>query len=391
MRAFDFYTPTYIHFGENAELEAGRMVRRFGGSRTLLVSGGQSARRSGLLDRVAAALEAEGVAWTDFPGAQPNPLLSHAEAGVRLGLAKQCDFILAVGGGSAIDTAKAIAHGMAHPDEKLWDVWTGKVSLCKTIPVGVVLTIPAAGSEMSDSAVLTNQALETKRGLNTDYHRPVFALMNPALALDLPWYQKACGVTDIMMHTLDRYFNPVWDNELTDAIAVGLLRTVIANGRALKANPENDHAMSEIMWCGSLSHNNLTGLGGQKDFSTHQLGHAISAAFDVTHGASLSAVWASWARYVMPSLESRFASYARQVWDAQEPYDRRAADLGIDATERFFAELGMPVRLHELEIPVEEATLEKLANLCSYDGTRVVGTFRKLNQEEILEVYRMAR
>lgn len=239
--------------------------------------------------------------------------------------------------------------------------------------------------------MLTNQALETKRGLNTDYHRPVFALMNPALALDLPWYQKACGITDIMMHTLDRYFNPVWDNELTDAMAVGLLRTVIANGRALKADPENDHAMSEIMWCGSLSHNNLTGLGGQKDFSTHQLGHAISAAFDVTHGASLSAVWASWARYVMPSLESRFASYARQVWDAQEPDDRRAADLGIDATERFFAELGMPVRLHELEIPVEEATLEKLANLCSYDGTRVVGTFRKLNQEEILEVYRMAR
>lgn len=391
MKAFDFYTPTYIHFGENAELEAGKMVRRFGGSRTLLVSGGQSARRSGLLARVTAALEAEGVAWVDFGGAQPNPLLAHAEAGARLGLAEKCDFILAVGGGSAIDTAKAISHGMVHPGEKLWDVWTGKVALKKPVPVGVVLTIPAAGSEMSDSAVLTNRELETKRGLNTDWNRPVFALMNPALALPLPWYQKACGITDIMMHTLDRYFNPVWDNDLTDSIAAGLLRTVIANGRILKADPENYHAMSEIMWCGSLSHNNLTGLGGQKDFSTHQLGHAISAAFDVTHGASLSAVWASWARYVMPSLESRFADYAREVWNIVERDDRKAANLGIDATESFFQELGMPVRLHELEIPVEEATLEKLASLCSYQGARTIGTFCRLNEGEILEVYRMAR
>lgn len=396
MRDFDFYTPTYIHFGADAELAAGAMVRRFGGSHVLLVSGGQSARRSGLLDRVEASLTKEGIACTRFEGAQPNPLLSHAEAGAAAARSAGVDFILAVGGGSVIDTAKAIAHSLANPGTPLWDFWSGKARLTKTTPLGVVLTIPAAGSEMSNSAVLTNAALTVKRGLTTDLNRPAFALMNPALALTLPWYQKACGITDIMLHTMERYFNPYWDNDTTYALAEGLLRTVIENGRALAVDPQNLHAMSEIMWCGSLSHNDLTGLGGQKDFATHQLGMAIGAVYDVAHGATLSATWGSWARYVLPAGPALFARYARNVWGISETEDSAAALAGIRATEDYFSSLGMPVRMGQMEVRGQrlpafgEKELGELAEVCSFHGSRTIGSFRKLDQADIRRIYEAA-
>ena len=286
MESFVYHVPTEIRFGPGSEDGAAELVRKYGGRRVLVVYGGGSAVKSGLIGRLTAQLEAAGLTAVPFGGAQPNPRLAHALEGAALARAQDVDFILAVGGGSVIDTAKAIAHGTANPGVDLWDFWLGKAALTRTTPVGVVLTIPAAGSETSDSAVLTNG--DAKRGLNSSFNRPVFAILDPRLAATLPKFQVACGVTDILMHTLDRYFNPVSDNETTDALAEALLRTVLRNGPAALENPGNLHAMSELMWCGSLSHNGLTGLGGKKDFAVHQLGHALSAKYDVAHGAWFS-------------------------------------------------------------------------------------------------------
>ena len=232
---------------------------------------------------------------------------------MKKALAFKADMILAVGGGSSIDTAKGIAHGAANPDLKLWDdIWMKQAPLTRSLPVGVVLTIPAAGSEMSDSAVLTNEKLGRKAGLNSEFNRVKFAIMNPELAFTLPAFQLACGITDIMMHTMERYFIPGIKCQLTDEIAEGLLRTVVENGRIIMKNKEDYDAMAEIMWCSSISHNNLTEAGRGKDFSVHKLGHALSAKYDVAHGASLAAVWGSWAKYIYGGAVDRFARYARR-------------------------------------------------------------------------------
>ena len=318
MQNFTFCVPTEIVFGKDTELSCGREVKKHGGTKVLIVYGGGSARRSGLLERIEKSLEEEGISYTEFGGVKPNPRLAFAEKGVQKGIRENVDFILGVGGGSAIDTAKAIAHGVANPGIPLWDIWTKKVPLKRTTRVGAVLTIPAAGSETSDSAVLTNEAIGKKSGLGTEWNRPAFAIMNPELTFTLPKYQIGCGIADIMMHTLERYFIPNQNNRMTDEIAEGLLRTVIDSGRTAIQNPSDYDAMSELMWCGSLSHNNLTGLGRAKDFSVHKLGHALSARFDCAHGATLTAVWGAWARYVWEQDPGRFAHYARQVWELTE-------------------------------------------------------------------------
>ncbi len=300
MQNFVYYAPTEVIFGKDAEAQTAAAVSRWNGSRVLIVYGGGSVRRSGLLQRIQSELDAADIAWTEIGGVQPNPRLSLAEEGVKQALDFKADFILAVGGGSVIDTAKGIAHGTANPDTKLWDIWTGQAPLTKSLPVGVVLTIPAAGSEMSDSAVLTNEEIGRKAGINTPFNRVKFAIMNPELTYTLPRYQVTCGIVDIMMHTLDRYFTHTKGNEMTDEIAAALLRTVIRNGRKALENQQDYDAMSELMWCSSLSHNGLTGLGAVTDFGPHKIGHELSAKYDVAHGASLSAVWESWAKYVCP-------------------------------------------------------------------------------------------
>ena len=390
MESFVYHMPTEIRFGPGSEDGAAELVRKYGGRRVLVVYGGGSAVKSGLIGRLTAQLEAAGLTAVPFGGAQPNPRLAHAREGAALARAQDVDFILAVGGGSAIDTAKAVAHGTANPGVDLWDFWLGKAALTRTTPVGVVLTIPAAGSETSDSAVLTNG--DAKRGLNSSFNRPVFAILDPRLAATLPKFQVACGVTDILMHTLDRYFNPVSDNETTDALAEALLRTVLRNGPAALENPGNLHAMSELMWCGSLSHNGLTGLGGKKDFAVHQLGHALSAKYDVAHGVSLSAVWPAWARYVAGSDGfRRFAQFARQVWAVDEAGDEAAARLGIERQTAFFRSLGMPVSLPELGFGVlTEGDLADLAARCSYGHSRTIGSFRVLDEAAMAAIYRAA-
>lgn len=392
MQAFQYYLKTEVVFGAGTAEQTAQLVKKHGGSRVLVVYGGGSSVRSGLLARICTLLDQAQLTYETFGGVQPNPRLAHARLGVAQARAMNADLILAVGGGSVIDTAKAIAHGAANPETDIWAFWMKQAEVRRTLPVGVVLTIPAAGSETSDSAVLTNEESCTKRGLTTDLNRPAFAVLDPELAATLPRFQVACGVTDIMMHTLDRYFNPVEDNEITDALAEALLRVVIDNGFDAMLEPGHPHYMSEIMWCGSLSHNGLTGLGGKKDFAVHQLGHALSAKYDVAHGASLSAVWGSWALAVADADGyRRFSRFARNVWEVKEPDDRQAALIGIKKQVDYFKKLQMPIAVSQLGFgKLSQEDIEHLTALCSYDYSRTIGTFRVLDADAMREIYQNA-
>lgn len=391
MQSFQYYIKTNVVFGEGSVCRTAELVKKHGGSRVLVVYGGGSAKRSGLLDRVFALLDEALIPYDSIGGVQPNPRVELAREGVKRAVEFRADLILAVGGGSVIDTAKAIAHGAANPETDIWEFWKRRAVPTRSTPVGVILTIPAAGSETSDSAVLTNEQEQEKRGLNTDLNRPAFAILDPKLAMTLPPRQVSCGVTDILMHTLDRYFTPADDNELTDALAEALLRVVIRNGPKVVENENDLHAMSEIMWCGSLSHNGLTGLGGKKDFAPHQLSQALGAMFDQAHGACLAAVWASWARYVYQANPARFARYARNVWDIEASFSvEEAALAGIAATEAYFQALGMPAGLPALIGRQDDAVLDQLASLCSYRGTRTIGTFRVLDEQDMRAIFAAA-
>ncbi len=391
MQSFTYHVPTEIVFGKEAQLQTAAEIKKYGGSRVLLVSGGHSAEHSGLLGQLRIQLAEAGLAVESFGGVQPNPRVDHAREGVRRAVQKKADFILAVGGGSVIDTAKAIAHGAANPGTDLWQFWLGRESVKKSLPVGVVLTIAAAGSETSDSAVLTDEESGVKRGLSTPFNRPVFAVLNPELTMTLPLFQVTCGIVDIMMHTMDRYFNPVRGNELTDALAEAVLRTAIANGRRAVADRQDYAAMSELMWCGSVSHNGLTGLGGLKDFAPHQLGHELSARFDVAHGASLSAVWGAWAAVVFDTDPARFAQFGRNVWGLTGSDDIAVGHAAVDATVAYFKEIGMPTCFTELGIGVQsEEALAQMADAVTYHGKRKIGTFLPMGGSEIFAAYRNA-
>ncbi len=391
MQTFEYCVPTRIVFGKGSVEKLPAQLRLQGASRVLVVYGGQSARKSGLLDRVFALLKESGVSFDTLGGVQPNPLLSLAREGVKKAASMQAELILAVGGGSVIDTAKAIAHGLANPDADIWEFWTGKRALEKSMPVGVILTIPASGSETSDSAVLTDDAALQKRGINTPFNRPAFAIMDPALAATLPVRQVACGVTDIMMHTLERYFNPIGGNETTMQLAEAVLRVTVANGPAVCKDPGNLDAMSEIMWCGSLSHNGLTGLGGAKGLSVHPISFALSEKYDIIHAEALSVLWPSWARYVYKANPALFARYGKNVWGIDEPDEDKAALAAIAASEDYFRSLGMPVSMAELSCGVQDAAgLEDLATRVSFGGTRRVGTLVSLDHAALREIFAMA-
>ena len=392
MQSFVQYTPTKVVFGKDTQKEAGKLVSELGITKVFLVYGGGSVIRSGLLDEIKKSLDEEHISYEELGGVKPNPRLSFARKGVEKAIAFGAELILAVGGGSAIDTAKGIAIGAANPDTDIWEFWSKKQTVKKSLPVGVVLTLAAAGSETSDSAVLTNEETKIKRGLSTDFNRPAFAIMNPELTYTLPKYQVGCGIVDIMMHTLDRYFTQTENNELTDEIAEGLLRTVIRNGAVAIKDSHDYNAMSEIMWAGSLSHNGITGLGAEKDFAVHQLGHELSAKFDIAHGASLSAVWGAWATYVYDAKPARFAQYARRVWNVEEADDVKAAQEGIRKTVTYFASLNMPTSFREAkEIGSKtDEEVKQMAHGCSYEGTRTIGSFKVCDENDIYEIYKLA-
>ena len=391
MQNFTYHTPTKVIFGKGTVARVGEEVKHCGTGRAFIVYGSERIRETGLLSQVEKSLDASGIAHEAFGGVKANPVLSHAEEGVRRALDFEANIILAIGGGSVIDTAKGIAHGAANPDADLWDIWTRKTALEKSLRVAAILTIPAAGSEMSDSAVLTNEAVGKKMGINTDHNRCAFAIMDPTLADSLPDWQLKNGIVDIMMHTLERYFIPNEKCDLTDAIAEGVIRTVRDNGRLVLKDRSDYDAMAEIWWASSVSHNNLTELGRGKDFSVHKVGMALSARYDYTHGATLSAVWASWARYLYKDACGRFAGYARKVWGIDTADDRQAAVLGIDATENYFREIGMPTSLHELglEHPTDE-DIHALAMHATMEDTVKLSRIRPLAAADIEKIYRAA-
>ena len=389
MDNFRFHTPTEVVFGKGVESHTGALAAKHG-TRALIVYGKGSVVKSGLLSRVKASLKDAGLECEDFGGAQPNPTLSHAEEGVKKALGFNADIIIGVGGGSAIDTAKAIAHGAANPDKKLWDIWTKKVPLTKSLPIGAVLTMPAAGSEMSNSAVLTNTELGKKGGIGTDFNRCRFAVMDPEWGATLPPYQVAAGVTDIMMHTMERYFIPGIKCDLTDEIAEGLLRTVIKNGAAAVKDPSDYDTMAEVFWASSLSHNNLTECGRGRDFSVHKLGHPLSARYGVTHGASLACVWKAWAEALYKEGLSRFAQFGRRVWGVCEDDDEAAAKKGIDKTVAFFKSIGMPTCLNDLNVSIGENDLPQLALDATANDTLRLSRIRPLDAKAVEAIYRNA-
>ena len=392
IKDFNFYSPTQVVFGKSAEEQLAALVKRYGGTRVLVHYGGGSARRSGLLDKVFGLLSDAGIGYVELGGVVPNPLLSLVKDGIALCRKEKIDFILAVGGGSVIDSAKAIAYGVPY-DGDVWDFWDGKAVPQSSLSVGVILTIPAAGSEMSDSCVVTRDEDLNKRGFNNDLCRCKFAIMNPERTYTLPPYQTAAGATDIMMHTMERYFSKFDGMTLTDSIAESLLRTVKDSIFEVLKNPTDYRHRAQIMWAGSLSHNNLTECGLEKDFATHRLEHELSALFGVTHGAGLAAMWGSWARFVMPKHVSRFVQYAVNVMgvtnDLTDP--EGTALRGIEATERFFHAIGMPTSIPELlgrEVTDDEIAL--MVRKCSRGGTITLGSIEKIGTKEMETIYRMA-
>ena len=394
MENFTYYTPTKVVFGKGTEKQTGDLVKEQGCRKVLVHYGSGSVKRTGLLDRIYASLDEAGISYVSLGGVVPNPRLSLIYQGIDLCRKEGVDFILAVGGGSVIDSAKAIGYGVA--DEEQGDVWdfyekTREPKAC--LPVGVVLTISAAGSEMSNSSVITNEKGWLKRGCNYDICRARFAVMNPEITMTLPKYQTACGCTDIMMHTMERYFNQSDNMELTDGISEHLLRTVMNNAKILMTEPDNYQARAEVMWAGSLSHNGLTGCGTDGgDWACHQLEHELGGMFDVAHGAGLAAVWGSWARYVMDARPERFAKFAVNVMGVEPAEDDIATALrGVEKMEEFYHQIEMPVCISDMDIDLTEEQMRELAEKCSHFGKRTVGCVKKLDKEDMYQIYRKAR
>ena len=337
-------------------------------------------------------MQAEGIRYVTLGGAVPNPRLSKVYEGIKLGRKEGVDFILAVGGGSAIDSAKGISYGIPYEGD-VWDFYLKKSLPQINIPLGVVLTMAATGSEMSDSSVVTKEEGWLKRSAKSDLGRPKFAILNPELTYTLPEYQTMSGCVDIMMHTMERYFSHETDTELVDAMAEGLLRTVMQSARVLLEEPCNYEARSEVMWAGSLSHNGLTGCGRKGDWACHQLEHELGGMFDVAHGAGLSAVWGSWARYVYKEDVARFVKFAVNVMGITENVEapEETALAGIKALEDFFRSIRMPVSISQLGQDISEEQIRELAYKCSFQETRTIGGIKSLNRQDMENIYKMAR
>ena len=392
LKDFNFYAPTRVVFGRDAETKIGQLVKACGASKVLIHYGGGSAERSGLLSVVRQQLSDAGISFVELGGVVPNPLLSKVEEGIALCRQENVDFILAVGGGSVIDSSKAIGYGVPY-DGDVWDFWCGKAHE-KCLPIGAVLTIPAAGSEMSSSCVITKDEGLLKRGVNSDLCRCKFAVMNPERTYTLPPYQTAAGATDIMMHTMERYFSKYEDMTLTDAIAEALLRTVKDAALVVMQHPEDYRHRAQIMWAGSLAHNDLTECGTEKDFATHKMEHELSALFGVTHGAGLAALWPSWARYVKGKHLNRFVQFAVNVMGVENDFSHpdETAEKGIVAIEDFYRKIGMPTNIHELlgrEITADE--IEVLVDKCSRGGTITLGAMEVIDANDMRNIYNMAK
>lgn len=390
---FKYFTPTKVLFGKNTEDKVAELIQEFGGKKVLIHYGGGSVIRSGLMQRVTDKLDEAGIKYVKLGGAVPNPHLSLVYEGIELCKKEGVDFLLAVGGGSAIDSAKAIGYGVMNGGD-VWDFYDYKRKATSSMPLGVILTLAATGSEMSDSSVITKEEGLVKRGYSSDFGRPKFAILNPELTMTLPDYQTACGCTDIMMHTMERYFTNGGNMELTDSMAEALLRTVKENAKILAKDPKNYDARAEVMWAGSLSHNGLTGCGNDGgDWMTHKLEHELGGLYDVAHGAGLAAIWGSWARYVYKNCLPRFKRYAINVMGipADAGTDEEIALKGIEAMEDFYREIKMPTNLRELGVNATDDDLKLMAHKCAVGVNGGKGSARFLKEEDMLEIYKMSK
>ncbi len=379
---FKYFTPTKVLFGKNTENKVADLIQEFGGKKVLIHYGGGSVIRSGLMQKVTDKLDAAGIKYVKLGGAVPNPRLSLVYEGIELCKKEGLDFILALGGGSAIDSAKAIGYGVMN-DGDVWDLYDYKKQAKACMPLGVILTLAATGSEMSDSSVITKEEGLVKRGYSSDFCRPRFAILNPELTMTLPDYQTACGCTDIMMHTMERYFTNGGNMELTDSMAEALLRTVKENAKILARDPKNYDARAEVMWAGSLSHNGLTGCGNDGgDWMTHKLEHELGGLYDVAHGAGLAAIWGSWARYVYKNCLPRFKRYAINVMGIapNAGSDEEIALKGIEAMEDFYREIKMPTNLRELGVNATDDDLKLMAHKCAVGVNGGKGSARFLKE-----------
>lgn len=392
MENFQYYAPTKVVFGKGTEDQTGQLVAEQGCRKVLVHYGSGSVVRSGLLERIGRSLDEAGIAYVLLGGVVPNPRLSLVYEGIELCKKEKVDLILAVGGGSVIDSAKAIGYGVANGGD-VWDFYEKKRKAEGCLPIGVVLTIAAAGSEMSDSSVITNEDGWLKRGYSSNYARAKFAVMDPDITMTLPKYQSASGCVDIMMHTMERYFNRSDNMEMTDGISEHLIRTVMKNAKILMRKPDDYNARAEVMWAASLSHNGLTGCGTDGgDWASHQLEHELGGMFDVAHGAGIAAVWGSWARYVIDARAERFAQFAVNVMGVtSEGTDMETGLKGIEAMEEFFRALDMPVSIRDMGIELREEQMRELAEKCSHFGKRTIGCIRKLDKEDMYRIYKNAR
>jgi alcohol dehydrogenase YqhD (iron-dependent ADH family) len=392
MYNFNYYTPTRVVFGKDTEKQVGELVKESGGKKVLIHYGGGSVIRSGLLNRVKASLDEKNISYVELGGAVPNPRLSLVYKGIEFAKKENIDFILAVGGGSAIDSAKAIGYGIAN-DGDVWGFYEHTRTAAACAPIGVVLTIAATGSEMSNSSVITKEDGNLKRSYGSDLGRPRFAIMNPELTMTLPDYQTACGCTDIMMHTMERYFTNGGNMEIIDSISEALLRTVITNAKILVNNPKDYDARAEVMWAGSLAHNGLTGCGNDGgDFSSHALEHEVGGIYDVAHGAGLAAIWGSWARYVYKECLPRFHRFAVNVMGVADVGSPEEISLkGIEAMEVFYHEIHMPTSLNELGVNPTNEEIQIMAKKCAAAVGGHKGSAKVLYEEDMYKIYIMAR
>jgi alcohol dehydrogenase YqhD (iron-dependent ADH family) len=389
---FDYYAPTEVVFGRGTHEQTGSYVKKYGGTHVIVVYGSDRVLKNGLADAVTGSLAKAGVAYEMLGGVVPNPRLSKVYEGIELGKRVGADFLLAIGGGSVIDTAKAIAYGLAEPGKDVWELFdhTRKAKAC--FPVASVLTIAAAGSETSNSCVITDERTDSKRSYDDDIARPKFAVMNPELTLSLPDYQTESGCADMMMHTMERYFTNGGNMEITDALAEGLLRTVMRNAQVLHTDPKNYDARAEVMWSGSLAHNGLTGCGNDGgDFMCHRMEHEMGGMFDVTHGAGLAALWPSWARYVHKDCLPRFVRYATNVMGVEpQATDEETALAGIAAMEDFYRSIGMPTNFRELGIEPTDDQIAEMARRCVAASSHF-GSAKVLSEQDMVEIYTAAR
>ena len=393
MRDFNYYAPTEVVFGKQSEEQVAHLVKKYGGTKVLVHYGGQSTKRSGLLDKICYLLQKESVDFVMLGGVVPNPRLSLARTGIELCRKEGVNFILAVGGGSVIDSAKCIAYGVGFGGD-VWDIYLGKAEPKTMLPVASVLTIPAAGSEMSEASVITNEDGDVKLGYSNNMARPKFAIMNPERTFTLPPYQTAAGVTDMMMHTMERYFTKDDDMDLTTDMAETVLRRMKTAVFDVLKTPEDYRQRAQIMWGGSIAHNGLTGCGVSDDWATHQLEHELSGMFDVTHGAGLAAVWPSWARYVMHENLSRFVRFAVNVMEVPNDFtDPEGTALkGIEAMERFYHAIGMPINIKELiGRDITDDEIKEMTRKCSRNYSSTCGCLKVLKAEDMETIYKMAR